>query len=292
MSSIHASVLGRGLGSLIPASKTAVAAKDGTPLFVAIDKVKPMVDQPRQYFDDRALRQLALSIREQGVLQPLLVSPEGNGTYALIAGERRLRASELAGLTEVPVVVRQLGPTESFEVALIENIQRQDLNPLEEALSFERLISEHGYTQDALAKRVGKDRSTITNALRLLKLPAELRAMIVRGSLSAGHARALLSSEDEAFQVELAARIEDEGLSVRTCEKLVQERKDAKNKKERDKPQSDPFAAERAKWTNAFSAALGQPVAIRAKGEGLIVSIPVKDAKELAALLARLPKAG
>jgi ParB family chromosome partitioning protein len=290
MSSIHSSVLGRGLGSLLPASKaqaTAAAAKDGTPLYVPIEKISAMVDQPRRHFDDRALRQLSLSIREQGILQPLLVVPDENGRFSLIAGERRLRAAQLAGLTEVPVVVRQIGPTEAFEVALIENIQRQDLNAIEEAEAYDRLISEHGYTQDALSKRVGKDRSTITNALRLLKLSAAIRTRIVQGSITAGHARALLAVEDVAFQEALAERIESEGLSVRAVERLVQDDKDAQ-KPSRDKAPKAPVRPEQKQWGRALESVLGRRVAIRSTGDGGVISIPFKDAADIEALLSRI----
>ena len=293
MSSIHASVLGRGLSSLIPAAKTqaAPAAKDGTPLFVPIERITAMVNQPRQHFDDRALRQLALSIREQGILQPLLVVPEEGGRFGLIAGERRLRAAQLAGLMEVPVVVRQIGPTEAFEVALIENIQRQDLNPLEEAEAYERLIAEHGYTQETLAQRVGKDRSTLTNALRLLKLAPSLRRRVALGSLTAGHARALLALDSIAEQEALAVRIDAEGLSVRAVERLVAEAKESSKPKE--KRPGRPVSPERRAWTRAFEARLGRRVGIKTHEDGGgVVSFPFKDAKDIEALIAAFTRPG
>lgn len=288
MGSIHSSVLGRGLGSLIPGSKsvTSAAQKDGTPLFVAVDRVTPMVGQPRRHFDDAALRQLALSIREQGILQPLLVSPDENGNYALIAGERRWRAAQLAGLTEVPVVVRQIGPAESFEVALIENIQRQDLDAIEEAEAYERLIRELGYSHEALAKRVGKDRSTIANSLRLLKLPEVLRHKLVDGVLSAGHARALLGCDEPDFQLALAQRVEAEGLSVRAVEAAVQARRDAKPSPKAPEPR--PRDPNTARWGRAFESALGRKVRVKAHGDGVMISIPLESAADVEALLERL----
>lgn len=290
MSSIHSSVLGRGLGSLIPASKTAVAApqKDGTPLFVAVERIKPMVGQPRRRFDDTALRQLALSIREQGILQPLLVSPDDAGGYALIAGERRLRAAQLAGLAEVPVVVRQIGPSESFEVALIENIQRQELDAIEEAEAYERLISDHGYTHEALAKRVGKERSTIANSLRLLKLPELLRDKVVDGVLTAGHGRALLACDDPAFQLALAERIEAESLSVRATERLVQERLETREQAAKKPRKPTRATDDERRWGKAFEAALGRRVRVSARPDGVTVSIPLSSADDVEALLARL----
>ena len=281
-----ASVLGRGLGSLLPTPGRA-GRTEGKPLFVRVGAIRPLGDQPRQHFDDRRLRQLAVSIREQGILQPLVVTPgETPNTYTLIAGERRLRASVLAGLSEVPVVLRAASAREAFELALIENIQREDLNPIEEAEAFRRLIDEHGFTQEVLARRVGKDRTTVTNSLRLLKLSGELRERLLHGSMTAGHARALLGCDDPAMQDELARRIEAEGLSVRAIERLVAAYRDRKLTGRRP----DPRRAERRALTNRLQSTLGRSVRIRTKaqGKGGSLTIDYNSETDLRALVAQL----
>ena len=286
-----ASVLGRGLGSLLPTPMNTSGRTDGTPLYVKIAMIRPRADQPRQQFDPQGLKQLAVSIREQGILQPLVVMPSGDGTYSLIAGERRLRAATYAGLTEVPVVVRHATDAEAYELALIENIQRQDLNPVEEAEAFKRLIEEHAYTQEALARRVGKDRTTVTNALRLLKLRPELRERLLNGAMSAGHARALLGADDDAFQDAVALRIEEEGLSVRAVERLVAGWRDRTGQPS-PQEKKDPFSIERKRMSATLSDHFGRKVAIRAKkrGDGGTVTIAydsVDDLRSLTELLNR-----
>jgi ParB family chromosome partitioning protein len=190
----------------------------------AIEDVYPSADQPRKVFEEAALATLVESIRRDGVLQPLLCrqrsAGEGGG-YAIIAGERRWRAAQRAGLKDVPIVVRETTPREAFALALIENLQREDLNPIEEAEAYQRLLDEHGLSQEQLGERVGKDRSTVTNALRLLKLPPGVRALVERGDLSMGQARALLGLES-AGSIEAAARqVVTRQLSVRQVEALV-----------------------------------------------------------------------
>jgi ParB family chromosome partitioning protein len=183
-----------------------------------------MDDQPRRHFDKARLEELAQSLREAGVIQPLVVRSSEDGGYTLIAGERRWRASQLAGLTHVPVVVRDVTDRDAFAIALIENIQREDLNPIEEALAFERLLNEHEFRQEDLAKRVGRSRSGIANALRLLKLSTVVRELVADGFLSAGHARAVLSV-DADNQPLLAERIVTEELSVRQAEEFARQMK-------------------------------------------------------------------
>ena len=217
--SVQMSSLGRGLESLLP--KPQENEQNEGPLFVNITRIHTPGHQPRRYFADDALRELARSISEQGILQPLVVSPRTEGGYTLIAGERRLCASKMAGMTDLPVVIRHVTEAEAYELALIENIQREDLNPLEEAEAYQRLIGEHGYTQEALAKRVGKGRPTVSNALRLLKLGPSIREKLLRGALSAGHARALLATDDLNYREQMSIRIEGEGLSVREVERQV-----------------------------------------------------------------------
>jgi len=253
-------------------------------MYVGIASVIPRADQPRQNFDDEALRQLAVSIQEQGVLQPLVVSRRADGCYDLIAGERRLRASKLAGLADVPVILRTVGDQEAFELALIENIQRQDLNPIEEAEAYRRLVSEYGYKQDALARRVGKDRTTVSNALRLLKLRPDLRNRVVTGKMTAGHARALLGTDDPEFQDVLAARIASEGISVRAIERLVSARRKERPLSKTQR-KMDPFRAERASFISRLESRYGREVKIRTKGDGGTITIGYESISDLRALI-------
>ena len=181
-------------------------------------------------FDETRIEELAASIRTQGVIQPLVVRKREAGGYELIAGERRWRAAQRAGLHEVPAVIRDVVPTRAFEMAMVENLQREDLNPIEEAAGYQRLIAELGYTQESLAARVGKDRTTITNALRLLRLPEEVRNLVIDGRVSMGHARALLGLESTDSMVRLARRVAAREMSVRQVEGLVRrEREDGSN---------------------------------------------------------------
>ncbi|MGE5098187.1 MAG: ParB/RepB/Spo0J family partition protein [Betaproteobacteria bacterium] len=188
---------------------------------LALDRIRPNPRQPRVEFDEALLFELAESIRAQGVLQPVLVRPSGDGDYQLVAGERRFRASKLLGLPTIPAIVRSVDDDELLELALIENLQREDLNPIEEALGYQRLIDELRYTHEKMSERVGRNRSSITNSLRLLSLPGGVQVMVSRGTLSAGHARALLGLASAA-EIEASARyVVDMGLSVRKTEALV-----------------------------------------------------------------------
>ena len=214
--------LGKGLGALIP-DLSALNDKERKAIGiieVELDKIVPNEYQPRKFFNDEKLKELAASIKEQGVIQPIIVHKAGSG-YQLIAGERRWRASRLAGLKTVPALVKEASKRELLEMALIENIQREDLNPLEAAEAYKRLQDEFKLTQDALSKRVGKERSTVTNFLRLLGLPKEVKNDITTGALSMGHAKALLSIERVRDQIQAAALIVKKGLSVRETEALV-----------------------------------------------------------------------
>ena len=213
------SVLGRGVGALLPEENLEEADR----FFMCdIEKISANPNQPRSHFDAEKLQQLADSIREKGVIQPLLVTRGSGNRYVLIAGERRLRAAKLAGRDEVPVVVMDEGSDrESLELALIENIQRHDLNPIEEAMAYARLMEEFQLTQEEVAKKVGRQRSTITNVLRLLQLPETVRNDVVQGTISEGHARVLLRIKDNPGQLrEVRDRIVNEGLSVRAAERL------------------------------------------------------------------------
>jgi len=223
-------VLGRGLDAILGSARgtagaaaEAVSAPEGgdEALYVALEKISPGRGQPRRRFDDTALDELADSIKANGILQPLLVT-EANGRFELIAGERRLRAAARAGLDRVPVIVRNdISTDQMVELALIENVQREDLTPLEQARGYQRLIDEHGYTQEQLALRIGKSRVAVTNSLRLLKLPREVCDLVDQGALSEGHARALLTLKTAAQQIRVGARVIKEHLSVRQTEDLV-----------------------------------------------------------------------
>jgi ParB family transcriptional regulator, chromosome partitioning protein len=224
--------LGRGLGALIPG--VASAAASATPIRrdyfeCAIEDVHPSTDNPRQRFDDQKLNELAESIRNQGLVQPLVVrqrSAQEGGGFWLIAGERRWRAAQRAGLKSIQVVVKEVQQREAYELTLVENLQREDLNPIEEAEAYQRLSAEFGYTQEALATRVGKDRATVANALRLLKLPQKVRNLVAGGELQMGHARALLGLEAEPAIERAAARVVQKQMSVRQTEELVRKERD------------------------------------------------------------------
>ena len=218
--------LGRGLDSLIPTSLTTpITSNTGVTIAdqgeVDINAIVPNPKQPRTIFDTDALNELSASIKEVGVLQPPVVRDLGSGRYELIMGERRLRASKLAGLKTIPVIIRQTPDNELLREALLENIHRSQLNPLEEGSAYQNLLNDFGYTHDELAVKVGKSRPAITNTLRLLNLPASVQRRVAAGILSAGHARALLSLTDENEIEKLAGRIVAEGLSVRATEEIV-----------------------------------------------------------------------
>ncbi len=220
----HKRALGRGLSALIP-QPAAPSQAEGeghrqTVLQVPIESIRRDAAQPRKHFDEQALRELADSIRAQGILQPVLVRKEGDG-YCLIAGERRWRAAQLAGLQEIPAIVRDVSEPQAFELALVENLQRSDLNPIEEAEGYRRLVDEFGLTQEQVSQRVGKERSSVANALRLLGLPDPVKQMVAEGVLNMGHARALLGLPQIPEMVALAERIAAQKLSVREAERLV-----------------------------------------------------------------------
>lgn len=215
--------LGRGLGALIP--KDMVGDRTGTFLEIPVADVRPNTHQPRSHFDEEALVSLTASIRELGVLQPVLVRATADGeTYELIAGERRWRAAKRAGLPTVPAILRSASEMASVEQALVENLHRQDLNPLEEAGAYQQLIEDFGLTHEALAKRVGRSRAAISNTLRLFQLPPATQKLVADGQLSAGHARALLGTPDRNFQEALGRKAVAEELSVRSVEEAVRAR--------------------------------------------------------------------
>ena len=214
--------LGRGLSALIPQASAGSHSNEvgrGV-LRLPVEEIKRDGAQPRKVFDEQRLKELADSIRTQGLIQPVLVRRDGR-SYRLIAGERRWRAAQLAGLKEIPAIVREATDAQAFELALVENLQRADLNPIEEAQGYQRLIDEHGYTQDQAAARVGKDRSTVANVLRLLGLPDEVKSLLSQGAIDMGHARALLGLPKIPEMVALARTVASSKLSVRETERLV-----------------------------------------------------------------------
>jgi ParB family transcriptional regulator, chromosome partitioning protein len=222
--------LGRGLAALLPAtsgesSPDVPTADQMATLDLPVDAIEPNPNQPRKAFDDVALGELSASLRRSGVLQPVIVRRTGTNRYQLVVGERRWRAAKLAGLTTIPAIVREVSDPESLELALVENILREDLNPMEEAEAYQRLLAEFGWTQEQLAERVGKDRSSVANCLRLLKLPVEIQADLRSGRLSMGHARALLSLASRADQLRLRTEILEHSWSVRATEEGVQRKR-------------------------------------------------------------------
>jgi ParB family chromosome partitioning protein len=242
--------LGKGLGALIPkrsmSATTTTSLADPEPtkkgvLSVAIEDVHPNRFQPRKSFDDATLAELAESIREHGLMQPILVRKRANG-FEIVAGERRWRACQRAGLKTIEVIVKDLADDEVFEWALIENIQREDLNPIEEAEAFRRLLDRANITQEQLAVRVSKDRSTIANSLRLLRLPDDVRRQVIAGALSMGHARALLALEDSEAMIKMARDTVKRGLSVREVERAVRSARRAAEPEGAADGQPDPYA--------------------------------------------------
>lgn len=224
--------LGKGLGALIPENEELTA---NVVMQIKITEVIPNENQPRRHFNDEALKELAESIKEHGVVQPIIVKKVEDG-YRIIAGERRWRASRIAGLKMIPAIVKDCSQVEIMEIALIENLQREDLNAMEEAYAYKSLLEEYHMTQEEIAKRIGKSRPAIANSLRLVHLPEKVKELLMNGSLSAGHARALLAIEGEKKQLEIAERIINQQLNVRQVEKLAKEKserpaKDKKNEK-------------------------------------------------------------
>lgn len=278
--------LGRGLAALIgemdKPAQPAAPARIGADSQVPIEHVAPNPRNPRRSFGEAELADLAQSIREHGIVQPVVVRPAG-GLYEIIAGERRWRAAQRAGLTEIPVLIRDVDDRVALELAIIENVQRADLNPVEEAQGYQQLIDDHNYTQADLGQVIGKSRSHVANTLRLLKLPEVIRDMLVEGTLSAGHARTLVTAENPA---ELAQRIVEEGLSVRQAEALAQEPARPPQPgqgRERTEKDADTLALEKA-----LSDVTGLKVTIDHGRKGGEVKIGYKTLEQLDDLCRRL----
>lgn len=271
--------LGKGLDSLIapkaePKKETVEKSEDKKPssehaadaLMMDITKVEPNRDQPRKKFDEDTLNDLTESIKQFGVLQPLLVQ-EREDYYEIIAGERRWRAAKKAGIKEVPVIIKKLTEQEIMEISLIENIQREDLNPIEEALAYKRLLTEFNLKQDEVADRVSKSRTTITNAMRLLKLNDKVQQMVIDDKLTTGHVRPLISIEDTDTQIAIAEKIFDEKLSVRDAEKLVKNLQNEKKQKPEEKKLDPQLLAVYADLEEQMKRILGTKVAINPKDD-------------------------
>ncbi len=260
--------LGRGIEALLPERPEEVIKLD-------IDRILPGDYQPRKVFRDESLKELAESIKEKGVIQPIIVTRVGDGTFKLIAGERRLRAARLAGLKKIPAIIKDIASKESLEIALIENIQREDLNPIETALAFERLKNEFNLTQEEIAKKVGKDRASVANYLRLLGLPEEIKKMLHEGNLSFGHAKAILSIEDRNAQIEIAKRIVKEELTVRQAEALVK-----RNSTMRARSKSSKRDPNISSLEDKLKRSLGTPVKIHHKGKKGRIEITYNSLEE------------
>lgn len=266
--------LGKGLDSLIPETikpvtqeKTKVVEKiveKPVEQKIKISKIGPREDQPRKQFDEDSLTELAESIKQFGIIQPLVVQ-ERNGFYEIIAGERRWRAAKMAGLKEVPVIVKEYSDLEIMEISLIENIQRENLNPIEEALAYKRLLNEFHLKQDEVAERVSKSRAAVTNSMRLLKLDERVQQMLIDDMLSTGHARALLAIEDPEHQVQIAAKVFDEKLSVREVEKLVKKLQETKPEKKKEETVDTIIYQD---LEEKMKAVMGTKVSIKQKAKG------------------------
>jgi ParB family chromosome partitioning protein len=282
--------LGRGLDALLPPSPSAAASYGDKNVFLcALEKIVPHKGQPRQHFDTQALEELAQSIREHGLIEPIVVRrmPAAPDKFEIIAGERRWRACQKAGLREALVVVKDVSTTQAFELALIENVQREDLNPVELAEALDRLVKEHAYTQESLAQRLGKDRSTIANSLRLLKLPARVRSKIVTGELSEGHARALLGAADDTKIEQLADKVIAGKLSVRATEALVRGAREKSGKLGKSGTPATKSTAVKD-LEQRLGRALGTKVEVRDTGNRGEIAIPYEDLDALDRIIEKI----
>lgn len=281
--------LGKGLDALFMDNET---VDSGGVVTLRLSEIEPNRDQPRKIFSEEALNELADSIREHGVLQPLLVRPLPGGSYQLVAGERRWRASRMAGLQEVPVVIREMDEEQAMEIALIENLQREDLNAIEEATGYKQLMERYGMTQEQVAKRVGKSRPAIANALRLLNLPQKVMDMVGEGEVSPGHARALLAFDDQDRIVEIAQKVKTGKYSVRDIERMAKNQ-DEKKEKAAKAPEEPAWGDKSAFLTEmeiAMSMEMGRKVRIIPNGEGGTLQIQFWDEEDLKSLAEKFAK--
>lgn len=280
--------LGKGLDALFSDNSVEDLGTPPSPVTLRLTEIEPNREQPRKTFDQKALDELAESIKKNGVLQPLLVRPLSDGSYQLVAGERRWRASRIAGLTEVPVIIKEMTDEQAMEIALIENLQREDLNPIEEAEGLQLLISRYNLTQDEAAARVGRSRPAVANSLRLLKLPDEILEMTKTGDISAGHARALLGFSSKEEMMQTAKEIKDKDLSVREIEKRIQESQKPEKKSARKKKTADVFYSEAEL---ALSNSLGRKVKVITGRKGGHLEIEFFDKDDLKKLAQELDRA-
>ncbi len=274
--------LGAGLDTLFSDNTNEVQVKKT----LRTAEIEPNRDQPRKYFSDEAIASLADSIREHGMLQPVLVRPLNSGGYQIVAGERRWRAARMLGMDEIPVNIRELSDTEAMQISLIENLQRENLNPVEEALGYKELIENYGMTQDKVAKTVGRSRSAVANAVRLLSLPERVLKMVENGELSAGHAKALLGFENEELLIATAVRAADGGLTVRQVERAAQKSLETENlsNKASDKKIDNYFV----EMELSLKERLGRKVKVDyGKNKGVLV-LEFYDKEDLAAIAERL----
>ncbi|MBR3610237.1 MAG: ParB/RepB/Spo0J family partition protein [Oscillospiraceae bacterium] len=280
--------LGKGLDALF-ADSTGMNPEDSGISTVRLSEIEPNLSQPRKDFDEEALGELADSIAAHGILQPLLIRPTKNGMYQIVAGERRWRAARLAGLSEVPALIRELSDEETDKVALIENLQREDLNAVETAEGYKRLMDKYGMTQEQLSEAVGKSRPAVANTLRILNLPKEVLPLVSSGSLSAGHAKAILSAPEEK-RTELAKMIVSDGLSVREAEKIAA--KIGKEPKEKAPKKKDSFPKDKfyREMQVAMTDELGRPFKITENEKGGTIEIPFYSKEELADFCERILK--
>ena len=277
--------LGRGLDALLPEADESLS---GGVQEIAIGDINPNPDQPRRVFQEESIAQLAQSIREQGVLQPILVTPEEGGRYRIVAGERRWRASRAAGLDAVPCLVRDLDVIQQMEIALVENLQREDLNPIEAARGIRSLMQQCGYTQETVANRLSKSRPAVANLVRLLTLPEEVMALVEKGALSAGHARVLAGMEDDAAKLALARETIDRGYSVRQLEALAASRRPEAKK---PAPVSRALPAELSELESRVRETLGVRATLSGtaqKGKIVLQYYSQEELEHLSDLLSRL----
>lgn len=282
--------LGKGLDALFMDNET---VDSGGVVTLRLSEIEPNRDQPRKIFSEEALNELADSIREHGVLQPLLVRPLPGGSYQLVAGERRWRASRMAGLQEVPVVIREMDEEQAMEIALIENLQREDLNAIEEATGYKQLMERYGMTQEQVAKRVGKSRPAIANALRLLNLPQKVMDMVGEGEVSPGHARALLAFDDQDRIVEIAQKVKTGKYSVRDIERMAKNQDEKKEKAAKAPEEPPAWGGKSAFLTEmeiAMSMEMGRKVRIIPNGEGGTLQIQFWDEEDLKSLAEKFAK--
>jgi ParB family chromosome partitioning protein len=287
--------LGRGLDALLPAAREQAPAQygDKSVFSCALEKLMPQKGQPRQFFARDKIDELAASIKEHGLLEPIVVRRvPGQDKLEIIAGERRWRASQKAGLREVLVIVKDVSPKAAFELALIENVQREDLNPVELAEALDRLVREHHYTQETLAERLGKDRTTVANSLRLLKLPVSVRARVISGELSEGHARALLGAPDPSKIEDLAEKCVRGRLSVRAAEALVRGAKAKAAPGKGGKTGKDGKSPSIRDLENRLTKAASTKVVVRDHGNKGELVIPYEDLDHLDRILLRVFKIG